>query len=173
MSGESDDGEADGGRHDLPDDRTEDASPGILTIGTESPWEDLLGGGGGRPGSSDEGGEAEGGPAAEGSASSQAKEEKEEGGEEAGATGVQEKPYGTWSSPVTSEMVTKAHDEISEPPQVDPVTGEAGGGGLLPKGFPRGSISGIFRFASVWVAKWIPLLLTHWRGLCHSIMVLV
>lgn len=123
VSGESDDGEADGGRHDLPDDRTEDASPGILTIGTESPWEDLLGGGGGRPGSSDEGGEAEGGPAAEGSASSQAKEEKEEGGEEAGATGVQEKPYGTWSSPVTSEMVTKAHDEISEPPQVDPVTG--------------------------------------------------
>ncbi|XP_063594951.1 uncharacterized protein LOC134771928 [Penaeus indicus] len=123
VSGEFDDGEADGGRHDLPDERTEDASPGILTIGTESPWEDLLRGDGGRPGSSDEGGEAEGGPAAEGSASSQSKAEEAEGGDAAGAMGVQEKPYGTWSSPVTSEMVTKAYNKIDESPQVDPVTG--------------------------------------------------
>ncbi|XP_076056087.1 uncharacterized protein LOC143034070 [Oratosquilla oratoria] len=34
-----------------------------------------------------------------------------------------ERPYGSWLSPITSTMATEATNTISEPPQLDPVTG--------------------------------------------------
>ncbi|KAG7159871.1 Dipeptidyl aminopeptidase BIII-like [Homarus americanus] len=69
------------GRYDLKIHSTTEDSPGILTIGTESPWED----------------------------------------EEFKSS--QEAAYGTWRSPITSDVVVTPTNVIAEPPQVDPVTG--------------------------------------------------
>ncbi|XP_066988973.1 LOW QUALITY PROTEIN: uncharacterized protein [Macrobrachium rosenbergii] len=70
-------------RHNLPVGVSEEA-PGILTIGTESPWEK---------------------------------------NKSSGDASTMEAPYGSWKSPVSSDIVTRETYTIVEPPKVDPITG--------------------------------------------------
>lgn len=69
----------------LEEEEVEEVPTGILTIGTESPWE-----ANGAFGNTDS---------------------------------AMEAPYGSWKSPIGSQMVTQGTNEIVEPPKLDPVTG--------------------------------------------------